>query len=205
MDTIKKEFLESINNTTNILVLHDYLEQNHFDAIDYSDILRWLWVQSLSVLDKFVHDLVLTEMVSQFLNNEEKTVKLMAFKFTADQVKNIIDAASLPERENIIRTIFSEKNSYETYQDPDKICDALSYIWIEKHKLQKISLKMGLKEYYVKTKLKNIVARRNQIAHQNDIQSYDFEKMSISKSTVKDVIAFIKDFGEAIYKCLNEK
>lgn len=204
MEIIKKEFLESIDNADNMLALYDYLEQNHFDAIDYSDILRWLWVQSLSVLDKFIHDIALNEMVSQFLNKEELTGKFKAFKFTADQVRNIINTTDLSEREKIVRSIFSERNNYESYQDPDKICDALSYIWEEKHKLQRISLKMELTEDYVKTKLKNIVSRRNQIAHQNDIQSYNFEKMDIDKKDVKDVITFIKDFGESVYKCITE-
>ncbi len=204
MENTRKTFLESIDDTSKILVLYDYLERNHFNLIDYSDLLRWLWVQSLSVLDKFIHDIALNEMVSQFLCNEEPTGKLKAFKFTADQVRNIVNTTDLSEREKIVRFIFSERNNYEAYQDPDKICDALSYIWEEKHKLQKISLKMGLTEDYVKTKLKNIVSRRNQIAHQNDMQSYNFEKMDIDKEAVKDVITFIKDFGESVYKCITE-
>ncbi len=204
MEDIKNIFFKSIDNINNILALYDYLERNHFNAVDFSDILRWVWVQSLSVLDKFLHDIILKGMVIQFLDYGDMTEKLKNFKFTANQAKNLSSITDLLEREKIVRQIFSERNNCETYQDPEKICDALSYIWNENHKLKKISSKMGMTDKYVKEKLKIIVSRRNQIAHQNDIQSHNFDKTPINKDNTKDVLVFIRNLGEAIYECINE-
>ena len=203
MYEIRKSFLAEINSTKEVMVLYDYFEQNHFDVVDYSDLLRWVWVQSLSIIDKLIHELVLFYVTDIFVNNKPIEGRLKTFEFTVLQCRDLLCLGDI-ERENMVRNIISTKNSYESFQEPDKICSALSYFWNEKHKLQKIAEKMMKNAEYVKTKLKNIVARRNQIAHQCDMPANNFEKQEITKEETLDVVDFIEKFGEAICDCIEE-
>lgn len=203
MQKIRETFIKSINSAQEIIILYDYLERNHFDAIEYSDLLRWAWVQSLSVLDKLVHDIVLFCVTDIFINNKPIKGKFKNFTITASQCRDLLNT-SATELEIAIRNIIADKNSYETFQDPDKICEALSCIWEENKKFENISLKMGLNKDYVRIKLKNIVARRNQIAHQNDMLADNFEKELINKTETLDVIEFIKSLGLSICNCIDE-
>lgn len=203
MYEIRKSFLLAINSTKEIMVLYDYFEKNHFDAVDYSDLLRWIWVQSLSIIDKLVHELILLYVTDIFVNNKPIEGGLKNFAFTALQCRNLLYLDEI-ERESAVRNIISLKNSYESFQEPEKICCALSYFWSENHKLQKIADKMMKDKEYVKTKLKNIVARRNQIAHQCDMLANNFEKQNITKQETSDVIDFIENFGMAICDCIEE-
>lgn len=203
MYEIRKSFLSAINSTKEIMVLYDYFEQNHFDAVDYSDLLRWVWVQSLSILDKLIHELVLFYVTDIFVNNKPIVNGFKNFAFTALQCRDLLYLDEI-EREKAIRNIISNKNSYESFQEPDKICCALSYFWPENHKLQKIAGKMMKDQEYVRTKLKNIVARRNQIAHQCDMLANNFEKQNITKQEALDVVNFIENFGITICDCIEE-
>lgn len=203
MKDIKNNFENSILATKSIISVYDYLTNNHFDAIDCSDLLRWTWVQSLSALDRLIHDIALLYMTDLFTTNKPLFGKFKNFEFTAQQCQNLLNL-DISDRENEIRKIIANKNSYETFQDPDKICEILSCIWDEKQKFNKISSKMNLQTEYVKTKLKNIVARRNQIVHQNDMPAYNFEKAALTKEQAVGVIDFIQKLGNAILKCIEE-
>jgi hypothetical protein len=99
-----------------------------------------------------------------------------------------------------------QSNSYKSFQKPENISDALSYIWNEKHKWQVISSKIANinDENIVKTQLKNIVIRRDQIAHEGDCPSdtIPLVRQDIDISDVEETLVFIKKVAQAIFDCL---
>ena len=86
-----------------------------------------------------------------------------------------------------------------SFQDPDKISDGLSHIWEEPHKWQKIAAYMGKSENDTKNELKNIVLRRNQIAHEGDYLFHSGSREIIERTDTIEVMNFIQQLGTAIY------
>ncbi|WP_168124036.1 HEPN domain-containing protein [Paenibacillus sp. HB172176] len=190
-------FKSILEDTTNSKVLYQFLKDVVKPPYDYSDLLRWQWAQSVSALDKLIHDLVRVGMVESFLGTRAPTPKFLSFGFTLDihfQLNQNTASATL-----LFEQMITQKHGYLSFQEPDKIADALSNIWSEQHKWQKISIQLGFDENYTKTMLKNITIRRNQIVHEGDYSNILLQRQPILEEDVDTVIDFIKKLGEAIY------
>ena len=178
--------------------LYEYLSKNKI-PLDSSDLLRWQWVLSVSALDKYIHDIVAAGMVEQYLKRRTVTPKFNAFQLSMNVISTI-SIAPVPEIE--FRNEVVRRNSYLAFQEPDKIADALSYIWNEPNKWNVISGNMAthIDPTTLKTKLKNIVVRRNQIVHEGDCLSTNIPltQQPISLSDTEDVIRFITELVDAI-------
>ncbi|QNL45136.1 hypothetical protein H8790_03655 [Oscillibacter hominis] len=182
--------------------LYEYLSNSRI-PLDSSDLLRWQWVLAVSALDKYIHDIVAAGMVEQYLNRRPTTPKFDAFQLSMNVISNI-SVAPVPEIE--FRNEVIRKNSYLAFQEPDKIADALSFIWNESQKWLVISRNMAtpIDQATLKTKLKNIVMRRNQIVHEGDCLSTNIPlvQQPISLSDTEDVIHFITELVDAIDTCV---
>jgi DNA polymerase III alpha subunit (gram-positive type) len=126
-----------LDGTKTIMTVYDYLDQKVQGPVDYSDLLRWQWVQAVSALDKFIHDIVRVGMLDIYTGRRNPTNKYLTFTIDLKTHLQIIQdsgsALSTFERQIL------QKNGYQAFQDPDKISDALSYIWDEKNKWKVIS------------------------------------------------------------------
>ena len=182
--------------------LYEYLSNSRI-PLDSSDLLRWEWVLAVSALDKYIHDIVAAGMVEQYLNRRPTTPKFDAFQLSMNVIYNI-SVAPVPEIE--FRNEVIRKNSYLAFQEPSKIADALSFIWNETNKWDVISSKMAspIDSATLKTKLKNIVLRRNQIVHEGDCLSANIPlvQQPISLTDTEDVINFITELVDAIDSCV---
>ena len=178
--------------------LYDYISFNKI-PLDASDLLRWQWVLAVSALDKYIHDIVTDGMVEQYINKKPHTPKFDTFQLS---MKTIIDIQSAPVPEIAFRNEVIRKNSYLAFQDPDKIADALSFIWNVPNKWDVISRNMAtpISSSDLKIKLKNIVVRRNQIVHEGDCLSTNIPLMQqpITIFDTQDVIQFITELVNAI-------
>ena len=63
----------------------------------------------------------------------------------------------------------------------------------------KISASMGLDENYLRTKLKNISIRRNQIVHEGDYSNALLQRQAITHADTSDVVNFVFLLGTTIY------
>lgn len=178
--------------------LYDYISLNKI-PLDASDLLRWQWVLAVSALDKYIHDIVTDGLVEQYINKKPHTPKFDTFQLS---MKTIINIQSAPVPEIAFRNEVIRKNSYLSFQDPDKIADALSFIWNVPNKWDVISRNMAtpISSSDLKIKLKNIVVRRNQIVHEGDCLSTNIPmaQQQITASDTQDVIQFITELVDAI-------
>ncbi len=107
-----------------------------------------------------------------------------------------------PVQINELAIIIISKHKYLAFQEPEKITNALSLIWDEQHKWQKISEPFPIPESDVKILLKNIVIRRNQIVHESDIDLFTGSLLPIIRSDVEENVDFVEKLGNQIYDLL---
>lgn len=171
--------------------------------IDASDLLRWEWVLAVSALDKYIHDVVRIGMVEEFTGARTKTSKYYNFRIDMGKLANMNTTPSpAVEFENeVIR-----QHSFLAFQHPDKLADALSFIWTEQNKWDAISRKMStpISANDLRTKLNNIVIRRDQIVHEGDCFTIalPLQQQQINEADVDDVLSFIKELVQAIHDCI---
>lgn len=105
-----KRFLELVNDIQNIEILYKYIENAMTVPIDTSDLLRWQWVQCISVFDKFIHDIVRIGMIEIFQGNRLATPKYNNFQVdiqTCMDMQNVqLTAATVFEQKIILKHSF---------------------------------------------------------------------------------------------------
>lgn len=201
MKTAYDAFSTIIRDTRNSDIIYAYLDGMVKPPFDYSDLLRWQWAQSVSALDKLIHDLVRIGMVQTYQGLRSPTAKYRLFAIDMDSVSQMQQAPLYAIK--IFEAKIVNKLSYQSFQEPEKISDGLSLIWDEANKWKKISASLGLDEKYLKTKLKNISIRRNQIVHEGDYSNVLLQRQAIAHSDVSDVVDFIFSLGTAIFNLVN--
>ena len=197
MNTAYDAFCAIIQDTRNSDVVYDYLDNIVKPPYDYSDLLRWQWAQSVSALDKLIHDLIRIGMVQTYQGLRTPTAKYRSFTIDMDCL------AQMNQMPLLAVTIFEaqivHKLTFQSYQEPIKISDGLSLIWDETNKWKRISVSMGLDENYLNIKLKNISIRRNQIVHEGDYSNALLQRQAITHTDTSDVVDFIFSLGTTIY------
>lgn len=195
----KQIFDNGINRVRNIDSLFVHLStQFNFNSSDISDLLRSEIVYSISSFDRLIHDLVKSGMLEAFKGQRVQTSSYRNFNITLNQF-SAINNASIPPAEYIFEQTITSNHKHLSFQYPDKVTEALSLIWQENHKWQQIATKMGMNQNDVKTELKNIVIRRNQIVHEGDFDLFTGSILSISHSDTLQAVDFIDNLGNSIY------
>ena len=201
MKTAYDAFSTIIRDTRNSDIVYAYLDSRIKLPFDYSDLLRWQWAQSVSALDKLIHDLVRIGMVQTYQGLRLPTTKYRLFAIDMDCVSQMQQAPLYAIK--IFEAKIVNKLSYQSFQEPGKISDGLSLIWDEANKWKKVSASLGLDENYLKTKLKNISIRRNQIVHEGDYSNALLQRQAITHADASDVVDFIFSLGTAIFNLVN--
>ena len=202
MNYAYETFTNLINDTRIIDSLYAHICKNTRELIDVSDLLRWQWIQCVSAFDKLIHDLVRIGMIEIFNGAREKTPKYSSFNIDITAYKSMSESRN--DAPFILEKIILQKNGYRSFQDPDAVADALSYIWNNKRKWAKLASQIKLPEDTCKITLKNIIMRRNQIVHEGDCIDRVLTKQIILHDDVEDVRNFILDLGKAIYLCVKD-
>jgi len=98
-----------------------------------------------------------------------------------------------------------EKLSYESYQQPNKIADAIRLI-SAKELWKEVAGQLNKPAKDIKSQLSAIVDRRNKIAHEADIDpSYGIgSRWNIDENMVNDAVNFIEQLVENIHQVLED-
>lgn len=195
----KQIFEEGLKRVRNIDSVFVHLStQLGFKPTDVSDLLRSEIVYSLSSFDRLIHDLVKIGMIETFKGQRVQTNAYRNFGISLRQF-DAINSASIPPAEYVFEQTISSSHSHLSFQDPAKVTEALSLIWNENHKWQQIAIKMSMNQNDVKTELKNIVIRRNQIVHEGDFDLFTGSIQPINHPDVVQSVGFIENLGNSIY------
>ncbi len=211
-------FTQSVDNIKKFGYIYDKIRHDYpILATELDDMLRAQIVNIVSAMDCYIHDVVRIGIIESYLGNRTKTGKWKGSCITMDSAITLasIEAQypiNSPQKEtdiiNSLNIILKPILSTMSFQQSDKIKDALSYIWDKEHKMQEIAssinypligANLNAKTKFLEQKLKLIVTRRNQIAHEADWDPSNRRKYSINKNEVDDIITFMERFVEAIH------
>jgi hypothetical protein len=199
----KTRFDDSFKRIRNQDSIYKHLVSTlHFPEKDISDMLRSEVVYAVSSFDRFIHDIVKQGMVDIFMGNRPITSAYSNFSISLNQLQAIRIAGSIPPPQSIFEDIIIEKHKHLSFQEPNKVSEALSLIWNENYKWQKIAICMGVTDNDLKTELKNIVIRRNQIVHEGDLNIMTGQLQDIYYSDTVISVDFIEKLGNCIFSLI---
>uniref|UniRef100_A0AAE4GF33 HEPN domain-containing protein n=1 Tax=Herbaspirillum huttiense subsp. nephrolepidis TaxID=3075126 RepID=A0AAE4GF33_9BURK len=156
--------------------IYAYVEKQKTSVLRTDELLRAEWVARVSALDLYVHELVAQKMSEIFLNARIAGTSYANFKISIEAVSRIKSASTATDAAAAFDFEVRRQHSFLTFQDPDKIADAIRAIstielWNE------VALKWGASSNTkrdeakkIKRQLSQIVERRNKIAHEGDLQ-----------------------------------
>lgn len=208
-------FNHEIEEALSIGSYYDHFTQTlHLDSDIHglSNLLRHQIVVGVSALDLYLHTVIRLGVIeiyngiriptNKFFNHSLRTEILMRL---VSLYKNPV-APTRPEDipEVILESEFQRQMKTQAFQDPEKIKDGLSYIWSEPHKFQVLAGHIGVAEDALKTRLKLISERRNQIVHENDRNLSTYTINPINKPDVETSLDLIKGFGNAVHACVTD-
>ena len=164
-------------------------------AIDFSDLLRSIIVLSVSALDFYVHAVVRKNMVAILAGVKQETPHFRNFNVKISSVRR---ALSSPANFDWLNDEVSSQHSWKSFQQPDKIREALQLI-TEKRVWEEVSSALGLQSGDVKRELELLVERRNKIAHEADVDpSLPTQKLPIDTTITANAMKFISDIVREI-------
>ncbi len=185
----------SILRVRNLSGLHNALSSWTTKAVDTSDLLRDQIVLGVSALDYYIHEITLLGMVEVFEGQRPPTPGFQKFKVSVSSMLNGYTSNDSSWFVSEIR----EQHSYKSFQDPEKIAEAIRLfstvkLWHE------VSALFRKPKEEIEAHLKQIVKRRNQIAHEADIRAgYMDERWPINAHDVDHAITFLLETCEHMH------
>lgn len=200
MLSVYSTFQKSVDQTLNVDAIYNYITKTIIIPFDCSDLLRWEFIQCVSAFDKLIHDFVRIGMLEIFRGQKPPTNKFKSFSIDYSTYNNM--QISPQQKEYFFEQKIILNHSHLSFQDPAKVADALSYIWEEKNKWEKISEKMLMPKNICMNQLKTIINRRNQIVHESDYTDPFSNRQIILQEDSQEVRTFILKLGYSIYNCV---
>ncbi len=191
------QFRDNLRRAKGLGALAAAVEVLTTPAIDVSDLLRSQLVLAVSALDQLIHEMVWLGMVDAAKGMRPKTYAYYRFQLPIMAVESALNGTAC---DIWIGDSVRERHSWQSFQDPGKIADAIRLIsgvklW------EDVGVELGLSAQDTKIQLKLTVDRRNKIAHEADMDPTNPGfRWPISESLVKDAVDFIEKVAEAIFK-----
>lgn len=186
--------------------LHAYLSRNVAAVLQPEELLRAEWVARVSALDLYTHELVAQGMLAIFEGLRPPTPGYLKFEVSNEILNRVQNAVTASEKSAAFDLHVRDRLSRITYQNPDDIADGVRLfstieLWNE------VATRYGATSSTkttvaksLKTQLSLIVRRRNQIAHEGDLQPPPLrEPWPISSADLQ----FVADQVEGLVKAID--
>lgn len=193
----KSIFNQSIFESKQNSILHDYLTTQVRVPAPFDDLLRGQLVIVVAAFDKLLHDIIRIGMCQTFSGIRPATPMYHSESISI-QLHSEIVTATVPPKEHVFERAIMTKLGHLSFQHPDKVSKGLSLIWTEKHKWDKIGEKMGFTGHFASTQMKIISVRRNAIVHESDIDPLTNLKNPITRAECERLTDFVQLCGNAI-------
>ena len=217
MKTPLDEFEQNIQNIEKLSDIYNHLlSKVGLSNDDISDILRMQYVNTVSALDRFFHEIVKCELLNIFIYKTAPTPKANTFLFKIEFLLKILSPNySENEKIGMFESEIQKTMGQYSFQNEKSIKDALSYLWNEDQKFQIIAKRMVnfSKEHgnnqdigkILGQRLTLISQRRNQIVHEADIEFETKKRRNINPQDVINDCALISEFVHAVRDIIDKK
>lgn len=197
-----EQFRENIERVRALGGLHAAFDKATTSAVDLTDLLRAQIVMVVSALDYYIHEITRIGMLEVYDGKRPQTEAFLRFLETMDEAMKGISKSSKNEW---LDTEVRKRHGYKSFQHPDNIVKAVQ-LFSSCELWRSVALELNLSDQEVKSRLRVIVNRRNQITHEADIDpSYPEtgNRWPISSSDVTSAVDFIQHVCEAIHSVVN--
>lgn len=187
-------FRANIRRIHAIHALHAYLNGTTTVAVNTDDLLRTEIVLLVSALDHYVHEITRTFMIEAAEGRRLPTDAFNRFTISLKVALEFSDS----RRVNLLDAEIRERHGYLSFQKADAIADAIRNIsnielW------NAVSHRLSADPKALKRELNLIISRRNQIAHEADLDpSYPGTMWPIDSVLVEAATVTIVRVVEAI-------
>ena len=193
MSNEKILFDDQITSLRSLSSIHQYLDENAV-FMDASALLRSEYVLIVSAFDNYLHNLVRRKIRDNFFNSQFLPPNLSLPITTYLSIHNETSTTIQQQLLDASLRALLEKDSF---QSPKSVEYALGLINI-KSIWSKVAPIMGDTAEHVRDRLAIIVQRRNQIAHEADIDPSTATLRVINMQTVEDCRDFIQKLVGAV-------
>lgn len=177
-----QQFKQNINEIQKISDLYKFNKQQFNNAVDIDGLLRMELVMGVSALDQYIHQVVVERVIDILRNRGKIPVNFSKLLLSYDSLNDVLQSGNIQDAIVLIERDLRLKMSWRSFQQPDKITEALKYI--SDHNVWKeISILMNREVSAVKQQLELIVKRRDCIAHEAD---YDY--INLCQYPISDVM-----------------
>ena len=196
MQTAIEQFRLNIERVRIIGALTKTLNAQTTGALDLSDLLRAEIVLAVSALDHFVHEIVRLGMSEAYRNERPRTQSFQRFQVSIGSISSVVsDTPSSDWLEQEIRN----SHGHQSFQNPDNIAEAVRLI-SESSLWNEVASRINTSRQDIRERLILIIKRRNQIAHEADMDpSYPGVRWPIDEQMVDNSIDCIEQIAEAIH------
>ncbi|QMV73578.1 hypothetical protein HS961_12490 [Comamonas piscis] len=199
------QFKEAWGRCDHLSVIHAFLSRNVAPVLRPDEILRAEWAARVSALDMYIHELVAQRMLAIFEGRIVRCPGFSSFSVPTETMERIRTAATPTDASAAFDLTVRDQLSRRTFQYPEDIADGLRLcsgvaLWGE------VALKLGAtvqskdnEAKRMKKELTQIVARRNKIVHEGDMQPITPRApWPINQADVAFVTGFINSLVNAI-------
>lgn len=161
--------------------------QNNAAALDSTALLRAEYVLIISAFDSYLHNVVRKKLSNNFLAGELSGCDI---KLSLESFSIINSATNINEKKQLLDLEIRKALEKDSYQSPKSVDYAMDAIGIKKIWKKSESVFNDTGEH-IKDQLSLIIKRRNQIAHESDIDFLSGELRTIDSQTVDECRNFI--------------
>ena len=191
-------FIAAIDSALELSAIFDFGTKHIRIPLNFDDLLRAQTVYAVSAFDKLMHDVVRIGMVESFCGLRQRTSRFLKEPIPFETYQDIM-IASVPPPAHYFERSVARRHQHQSFQDPDKVAEALSLIWDSDDKWAKVASKLGgTTGPQVRTRLKAICDRRNKIVHEADVDPSTGVRFPITKVDSEGVCDFLRRCGTAI-------
>ncbi|HEX6681605.1 MAG TPA: hypothetical protein VF062_02370 [Candidatus Limnocylindrales bacterium] len=203
----------NLNYARNLTAAGSHLEQLKVSLFEVTDVYRAAWVQAVAALDHWVHQEICERMVKLSLDPKAKRPQgYSRFELSLELVEKV-QAGGMTLQEALTKGV-KESLAFKTYQNPEKIREGFAHVAGSKDlwgQVAKVLHERGqspklLSGGEIQSRLKDIVQRRNKIAHEYDEDPLKPpEKRSIDAQSTMEVINWLDELAVALLAVLDQE
>lgn len=186
MSSEKDFFDKQIISLQDITIVFQYMHANA-SLVNTSSLLRAEYVLIVSAFDNYLHQVVRKKVRESFFGGGDMPSNLN-FPISIFQIMN--SETNAAEQQMIFDAGLKKVLEKDSYQSPKSLEYALSLINVS-HIWTKVAPGIGDTPEHIKSKLSIIVKRRNQIAHEADVDYSTGEPRLIDAQTVLECREFL--------------